>query len=89
VAYIFEWHATKASANVRKHGVSFDEASTAFADPLALLMPDPDHSQSEERHVLLGMVNSVTALGGSLFRAPAADAADLGPAGDLIRAEAI
>jgi hypothetical protein len=55
VAYIFEWHATKASANLRKHGVTFDEASTVFADPLALLMPDPDHSEGEERYVLLGM----------------------------------
>jgi uncharacterized DUF497 family protein len=55
VAYIFEWHATKAAANARQHGVTFDEASTVFADPLALLMPDPDHSESEERYVLLGM----------------------------------
>jgi uncharacterized protein len=55
VAYIFEWHAAKAAANVQKHGVTFDEASTVFADPLALLMLDPDHSEDEERHVLLGM----------------------------------
>lgn len=55
MAYIFEWHATKAAANARKHGVTFDEASTVFADPLALLMLDPDHSESEERYVLLGM----------------------------------
>ena len=55
MAYTFEWHAAKAAANVRKHGVTFDEASTVFADPLALLMPDPDHSEGEERYVLLGM----------------------------------
>ena len=55
MAYTFEWHAAKAAANVRKHGVAFDDASTVFADPLALLMPDPDHSEGEERYVLLGM----------------------------------
>jgi uncharacterized DUF497 family protein len=42
-------------SNLRKHAVSFDEASTAFGDPLALLMSDPDHSQQEERYLLLGM----------------------------------
>jgi hypothetical protein len=41
--------------NVRKHEVSFDEASTVFGDPRALLMSDPDHSQEEERYLLLGM----------------------------------
>ena len=41
--------------NLRKHAVSFDEASTVFGDPLALLMNDPDHSQDEERYLLLGM----------------------------------
>src|SRR2546429_989072 len=43
------------SSNVRKHGVTFEEASTAFRDPLALLMPDPDHSLGEERYIVLGM----------------------------------
>jgi len=55
VGYIFEWDAKKAHANVHKHGVTFDEASTVFADPLSLLMPDPDHSLDEERYLLLGM----------------------------------
>jgi uncharacterized DUF497 family protein len=55
VAYIFEWDSAKATANVRKHGVTFDEASTVFGDPLALLMPDPDHSDGEMRYLLLGM----------------------------------
>src|SRR2546426_110529 len=45
----------KAASNVRKHGVRFDEASTALGDPVALLMPDPDHSLGEERYILLGM----------------------------------
>ena len=55
MAYIFEWDSGKAAGNARKHGVTFDEASTVFGDPLALLMPDPDHSEGEERYLLLGM----------------------------------
>ena len=55
MAYVFEWDAAKATENARKHGVTFDEASTAFADRLGLLMPDPDHSEGEERYLLLGM----------------------------------
>jgi hypothetical protein len=57
MGYIFEWDVKKAEANWKKHGVGFDEASTVFGDPLALLMPDPDHSVEEFRHVLLGMSN--------------------------------
>ena len=48
----FEWDATKANSNLQKHGVSFDEASSAFADPLALIFADPDHS-GERRAVNL------------------------------------
>jgi len=55
VGYIFDWDPEKARSNVRKHGVSFEEASTVFGDPLALLMRDPDHSLEEERYLLLGM----------------------------------
>jgi len=55
VGYTFEWDPEKADANLQKHAVSFDEASTVFGDPLSLLMPDPDHSADEERYVLLGM----------------------------------
>ena len=55
MAYVFEWSSVKAIANAEKHGVTFDEASTVFGDPLALLMPDPDHSENEERYLLLGM----------------------------------
>jgi len=54
VAYEFEWDPAKADANFRKHGVSFNEAVTAFADPLALLLPDPAHSSNEERYLALG-----------------------------------
>jgi uncharacterized DUF497 family protein len=50
----FLWDPRKASANVRKHGVSFDEASTAFADPLSITIPDPEHSAREERFILVG-----------------------------------
>ena len=53
--YQFEWDAEKAAANLRKHGVSFDEAVTAFGDPLSVLLPDPDHSIGEERYLVLGM----------------------------------
>lgn len=51
----FEWDTTKASANLRKHGVSFEEAATVFADESSLTIPDLDHSQVENRFVLLGM----------------------------------
>lgn len=55
-AYIeFEWDDRKASINERKHGVTFDEAETTFSDPWARLIPDPDHSDQEERFILLGM----------------------------------
>jgi len=57
VGYIFEWDPRKAESNVRKHGVTFDEAATVFGDPLSLLMPDPDHSLNEERYLVLGMSN--------------------------------
>jgi uncharacterized protein len=49
-----EWDPAKAEANVRKHGVSFEEAATVLGDPLSLTLPDPDHSQTEERFLLLG-----------------------------------
>jgi uncharacterized DUF497 family protein len=57
MGYIFEWDRKKAELNLRKHSVGFDEASTVFGDPLALLMPDPDHSDGEMRYILLGMSN--------------------------------
>jgi hypothetical protein len=50
----FEWDSVKAEANLRKHGVSFEEAETVFSDDLALLIDDPDHSDEEDRFVLLG-----------------------------------
>ena len=50
----FEWDADKAAANAVKHGVSFEEASTAFGDPLSITVADPDHSIDESRFVLIG-----------------------------------
>lgn len=51
----FEWDDTKASSNITKHGVSFEEAKTVFDDDFARMIPDPDHSEQEERFILLGM----------------------------------
>ena len=51
----FEWHETKADTNRRKHGVSFEEAKTVFADPLSLVIPDVAHSEQEERWVRIGI----------------------------------
>jgi hypothetical protein len=45
----FEWDPRKARSNLARHGVSFEEASTIFGDPLSLTIPDPDHSRTEER----------------------------------------
>lgn len=51
----FSWDPRKAAGNARKHGVSFQEAATAFADPLSLTVPDPDHSRAEARFLLVGL----------------------------------
>ena len=50
----YEWDPAKATANVRKHGVSFEEAASVFLDPAALTFPDPDHSGDEERAITIG-----------------------------------
>jgi len=51
----FEWDPRKDAENKRKHGVSFEEARSVFADEYALLLDDPDHSAVEERFILLGL----------------------------------
>ena len=51
----FEWDGRKDAENRKKHGVSFDEARTAFFDEYARLIHDPDHSEREDRYILLGM----------------------------------
>jgi uncharacterized protein len=50
----FEWDRDKAKRNIKKHGVSFEEAMTVFADPLSLTIHDPEHSDEEDRYVILG-----------------------------------
>ena len=55
MSYSFEWDPRKAVSNLKDHGVSFDEARTVFADILAMNMPDPDHSEGEERFLVIGM----------------------------------
>jgi len=51
----FEWDPAKAERNLAKHGVSFEEAVTAFSDPLSLTVFEPDHSADEDRYVLQGV----------------------------------
>ena len=52
---IFEWDEEKNKINQKKHGISFEEAKTVFYDETAVLFDDPEHSQEEERFILIGM----------------------------------
>jgi uncharacterized DUF497 family protein len=54
MALRFVWDPRKAAVNRRRHGVDFAEAATAFGDPLSLTVLDPDHSESEDRFILMG-----------------------------------
>ena len=54
----FEWDSAKATKNLRKHRVSFEEASSVFYDSLAVTGADPDHSQAEDRLITFGMSSS-------------------------------
>ena len=54
----FEWDPVKARKNIRKHGVTFEDASSVFYDLLAMTGADPDHSEEEERMVIFGMSSS-------------------------------
>jgi uncharacterized protein len=54
-----EWDENKNRANRHKHGISFEEAETVFADDHALLIADPEHSVNEDRFILLGMSSSL------------------------------
>ncbi len=58
----FEWDDRKAAANLKKHGVSFDEAKSVFVDEHAKLIDDPDHSEDEDRFVLLGLSSTLRLL---------------------------
>ena len=51
----FEWDEKKAKQNLKKHKVSFEEASTIFNDPFSITIPDPDHSIQEERYIDIGI----------------------------------
>ena len=53
----FEWNESKAEGNIAKHGVSFEEAKTVFDDPLYIDFYDPDHSEDEERYLIVGESN--------------------------------
>lgn len=50
----FTWDPGKAAANFSKHGVSFEDASTVFRNPLAKVLPDPTHSEQEQRSLIIG-----------------------------------
>lgn len=55
----FEWDPRKATANLKKHGISFEEAKSVFYDDRARLIDDPDHSDEEDRFVLLGLSHTL------------------------------
>ena len=59
---IFEWDNNKNEINKKKHKVSFEEAKTVFYDEEALVISDPDHSQDEERFIILGEINRANLL---------------------------
>jgi hypothetical protein len=54
VGLVFEWDPAKAEANLRKHGVTFEEAATVFGDPLSVTIGDPLHSAGEHRFIIMG-----------------------------------
>ena len=56
--YHFEWDPVKNKTNLRKHGISFEEATEIFLDPLQLSMPDHEHSELEERWITLGNIQA-------------------------------
>ena len=58
----FEWDTDKSKSNEKKHGVSFEEAKSVFFDEQGLLIIDPDHSDEEDRFILLGMSTSLNTL---------------------------
>ena len=58
----FEWDEKKAQSNLRKHGISFEKATTAFGDTLSITIDDPLHSQDEERLILMGLSEDLKTL---------------------------
>jgi uncharacterized DUF497 family protein len=59
---LFEWDPGKAASNATKHGVTFEEAKSVFSDERAKLIDDPDHSEDEDRFILLGLSSSLRLL---------------------------
>ncbi len=59
---IFEWNKSKNTLNAKKHGVTFEDAQTAFYDEQALVFDDPDHSDEEDRFILLGTNHKLNTL---------------------------
>jgi uncharacterized protein len=57
MSYHFEWNPDKASRNLSKHEVSFDEASTVFDDTMFITLLDEEHAQTEERYITIGLSN--------------------------------
>lgn len=53
--YLFDWDENKNAINIIRHGIDFEEASTVFFDERAIMFDDPEHSEDEERFLLLGM----------------------------------
>lgn len=58
----FEWDEVKASTNLKKHGISFDEATTVFYDESGILFDDPEHSENEERFIIIGISENANLL---------------------------
>jgi len=59
---VFEWNKRKENANIKKHGISFDEARTIFYDENAVQFFDPDHSDEEDRFILVGVSHRLNTL---------------------------
>jgi len=59
---VFEWDKRKDNANIKKHGISFEEARTSFYDENAIQFFDPDHSDEEDRFIFLGVSHKLNAL---------------------------
>ena len=58
----FSWNETKSENNAKKHGVTFDEAKSVFLDDYARVIPDPDHSDDEDRFIILGLSSAFRVL---------------------------
>ena len=64
----FEWDEEKAKANLKKHRVGFDEATTVFTDPFSMTIHDPDHSADEQRYIDIGSSDKGPRAGNGLHR---------------------